>query len=88
MDMNDSMGLFKIRSFQISDESEVIELWRRCNLMVPQNDPEKDIAMKLNVQPELFMVGTILTRIVSTAMASYDGHRGWVYYLAVDPDFH
>lgn len=76
-----------IRSFLTSDESDVIDLWHRCNLVVPQNDPRKDIAAKLKVQPELFIVGAISERIVSTAMAGYDGHRGWVYYLAVDPDY-
>ncbi|UCF82765.1 MAG: GNAT family acetyltransferase [Desulfobacteraceae bacterium] len=76
-----------IRSFLTSDESDVIDLWHRCNLVVPQNDPRKDIAAKLKVQPELFIVGVISERIVSTAMAGYDGHRGWVYYLAVDPDY-
>ena len=76
-----------IKSFQSSDESDVIDLWHRCNLVVPQNNPRKDIAAKLKVQPEFFLVGTISGRIVSTAMAGYDGHRGWVYYLAVYPDY-
>ena len=77
----------KIRSFLTSDEPYVVDLWHRCNLVVPQNDPIKDIVAKLKVQPELFIVGTIADRIVSTAMAGYDGHRGWVYYLAVDPNY-
>ena len=76
-----------IRSFLTSDEPYVVDLWHRCNLVVPQNDPIKDIVAKLKVQPELFIVGTIADRIVSTAMAGYDGHRGWVYYLAVDPNY-
>ena len=76
-----------IRSFLSSDESDVIDLWHRCNLVVPQNDPRKDIAVKLKIQPELFIIGTMSGRIISTAMAGYDGHRGWVYYLAVDPDY-
>ena len=42
--------------------------------------------MKSRVQEDLFFVGTIGSRIVATAMAGYDGHRGWIYYLAVDPD--
>jgi ribosomal protein S18 acetylase RimI-like enzyme len=85
--MNDSIKQLIIRSFQISDEPDVIDLWHCCNLIVPQNDPKKDIKMKLQVQPELFFVGTISNRIVSTVMTGYDGHRGWIYYLAVDPDF-
>jgi len=85
--MSDVIKQLIIRSFQISDEPDVIDLWRRCNLVVPQNDPKKDIEMKLQVQPELFFVGVISNRIVSTVMSGYDGHRGWIYYLAVDPDF-
>jgi len=85
--MNDLIKQLIIRSFQIFDEPDVIDLWRRCSLVVPQNDPKKDIEMKLQVQPELFFVGVISSRIVSTIMSGYDGHRGWIYYLAVDPDF-
>ncbi len=78
---------FKIRSYQAADQSAVIDLWQRCNLVVPQNDPQKDIEMKCRVQAELFFVGVIGNRIVATLMAGYDGHRGWIYYLAVDPDY-
>lgn len=85
--MNDLIKQLIIRSFQISDEPDVIDLWHHCNLVVPQNDPKKDIDKKLQVQPELFFVGVIFNRIVSTVMTGYDGHRGWIYYLAVDPDF-
>ncbi len=85
--MSDLIKQLVIRSFQVSDEFDVIGLWHRCNLVVPQNDPQKDIEMKLQLQPELFLVGVISSRIVSTVMSGYDGHRGWIYYLAVDPDF-
>jgi len=53
--------------------------------MRPWNDPRKDIARKLTVQADLFLVGEEDGAIVATAMAGYDGHRGWVNYLAVDP---
>jgi ribosomal protein S18 acetylase RimI-like enzyme len=85
--MTDTIPDFKIRVFQDSDRADVIDLWHRCNLVVPQNDPQRDIDMKLEVQSELFFVGTISKQIVATAMAGYDGHRGWIYYLAVDPDY-
>jgi ribosomal protein S18 acetylase RimI-like enzyme len=75
-----------IRPYRDSDEPGVIDLWYRCNLVVPWNDPAGDIAMKRSMQPELFFVGSRDGGIVSTAMAGYDGHRGWIYYLAVDPD--
>jgi 4-oxalocrotonate tautomerase family enzyme len=83
----DRIAEFKIRPYQAHDESAVIDLWHRCNLVVPQNEPKKDIEMKLKVQPDLFFVGTVSNKIVTTVMAGYDGHRGWIYYLAVDPDY-
>lgn len=75
----------KIEEFDDGDTEAVVELWRRCNLLRPWNDPEKDIERKLKVQRELFLVGKIDDRVVATVMGGYDGHRGWVNYLAVDP---
>ena len=66
-----------------SEQAEVIALWKRCGLTRPWNDPVKDIERKLTEQPELFLVGRLEGRIVASAMAGYDGHRGWVNYLAV-----
>jgi len=80
------MVIMLIRPFQIEDQAAVIELWRRCGLLRPQNDPVKDIARKLKVQRELFLVGIADGRIVASVMASHDGHRCWVNYLGVDPD--
>ena len=75
----------RIRPFEADDEPAVIALWERCKLTRPWNDPHQDIARKLGVQRELFLVGTENGRIVAAVMAGYDGHRGSVNYLAVDP---
>lgn len=75
-----------IRPYQPLDEEAVIQLWQRCELTRPWNDPRKDIARKLSVQPELFLVGVEDGAIVATAMAGFDGHRGWINYLAVAPE--
>jgi len=80
------MTVLEIRSFRDADEPDVIRLWERCGLTRAWNDPSKDIARKRALQPELFLVGTIEAVIVASAMAGYDGHRGWINYLAVDPD--
>lgn len=78
-----SEPLMQIRSFQPADAPAVVALWQACGLTRPWNDPGKDIARKLTEQPELFFVGTIGGVLMATAMVGYDGHRGWVYYLAV-----
>jgi ribosomal protein S18 acetylase RimI-like enzyme len=75
----------QIRPFERSDAHEVVDLWRRCGLTRPWNDPHRDIERKLSVAPELFLVGVLEDRLVASAMGGYDGHRGAVYYLAVDP---
>ena len=74
-----------IRAYGVEDEARVIELWRECGLVVPQNNPQRDIALKLQVHPELFLIGEIDSQIVASVMAGYEGHRGWLNYLAVDP---
>ncbi|MGB1239283.1 MAG: GNAT family acetyltransferase [Pseudomonadales bacterium] len=75
-----------IQAFEDIYRDEVIALWRKCELLKPWNDPDKDISRKLSEHPELFLIGLADTCVVATAMGGYDGHRGWVNYLAVDPD--
>jgi len=72
-----------IRAFRQGDEDAVVALWQECGLTRPWNDPGKDIARKMTVQPELFLVGLVENKLVATLMAGYEGHRGWVNYLAV-----
>jgi ribosomal protein S18 acetylase RimI-like enzyme len=76
----------KIRRYRSEDEPAVVQLWRDSGLVVPHNDPYKDIQRKMAIQADLFMVGVEGTRIVATVMAGYEGHRGWMNYLAVAPD--
>ena len=75
-----------IRPFEASDEEAVVALWQRCGLTRPWNDPRKDIRRKLRVRPDLFLVGVLDGEIVATAMAGYEGHRGWISYLGVVPE--
>lgn len=74
-----------IRPFSMEDEKAVITLWQKCDLVRPWNNPRLDIQRKLKVNRELFLVGLLNSTIVATAMGGYDGHRGWVNYLAVEP---
>lgn len=74
-----------IRPFAPADTEAVVALWRACGLARPQNDPHKDIARKLQVNPEWFLVAERASEIVGTVMAGYEGHRGWINYLGVAP---
>lgn len=72
-----------IRPFDVGDTDDVVALWTECDLVRPWNDPHKDIARKLTQDPELFLVYVAEGRLQATAMFGWDGHRGWLNYLAV-----
>ena len=80
------MTEMEVRSFKPSDEATVVRLWTDCGLVVPWNNPIRDIQRKLKLQPEMFLVGCLNGEVIATVMAGYDGHRGWINYLAVHPD--
>ncbi len=81
----------RIRPYRAADKDAVIALWESCGLVRPQNDPELDIARKLRVGAKWFLVAEAASglgatrRVVGTVMAGYEGHRGWINYLAVEP---
>jgi ribosomal protein S18 acetylase RimI-like enzyme len=72
---------WSIRPFKSGDTEAVVALWKACGLTRPQND----IARKLKVNPEWFLVAERDGEIVGTVMAGYEGHRGWINYLGVAP---
>jgi len=78
--------LIAIAPIADGDVEPVIALWQRCGLTRPWNDPAADIALARNKQNSTVLVGRDASTIVATAMVGHDGHRGWVYYVAVDPD--
>lgn len=75
----------EIRPYRSSDQAALVAIWNECGLTRPWNDPHKDIARKLGVQPEWFLVGIEGTELIASVMAGYDGHRGWINYLSVAP---
>ena len=85
----DDAGAFAIRAFVPADADAVVALWRECGLVRAWNDPHRDIERKATTQPEMFLVADSGAEegatVVGSAMVGFDGHRGWVYYLAVAP---
>ena len=75
-----------VRIFALTDKAAVISLWEAYELLAPQNDPGKDIDRKLAVNPELFLVGEDQGEVIASVMGGYEGHRGWINYLAVSPN--
>jgi ribosomal protein S18 acetylase RimI-like enzyme len=79
--------MLEIRPFKSGDEKAVVALWQLCDLVRPWNNPHRDIQRKLRVGPDLFLVGVLDGEVVASVMAGYEGHRGWLNYLAVAPKF-
>ncbi len=75
----------RVRSFEVDDETALVELWVACGLIRPWNDPGRDVARKLAHSAELLLVGEEDGELIGAVMAGYDGHRGWINYLAVHP---
>jgi ribosomal protein S18 acetylase RimI-like enzyme len=69
-----------------ADVESVVALWQRCGLTRPWNDPTSEIAFARRGQNATILIGRADGALVATAMVGHDGHRGWVYYVAVDPD--
>jgi ribosomal protein S18 acetylase RimI-like enzyme len=79
--------IFEIARYRSEFQGAVIDLWKKCSLIVPQNDPVVDIRRKVDYQPKLFFVALLDGRVVGSLMAGYEGHRGWLNYLAVLPEY-
>ena len=69
-----------------ADVADVIALWQACGLTRPWNDPAADIALARRGPNSAILIGRDGDAMIATAMVGHDGHRGWVYYVAVDPD--
>jgi len=77
----------KVRACEDGDFGQVAAMWDRCNLSAPHNDPSAMFDRKRAYQPELFLVGEVDGKIVAGVMAGYEGRRGWINLLAVDPGY-
>lgn len=75
----------QIRQFANGDREAVVVLWERCGLTRAWNDPYRDIDRKLGLADDGFLIGEVDGTVIATVMVGYDGHRGWVNYLAIDP---
>lgn len=78
---------FRIVTYRPEFLNDVVDLWKKCNLVAPQNDPVEDIQKKVEFQPELFLIGLLDSKVISSIMVGYEGHRGWINYLAVAPEY-
>lgn len=79
--------MFIIRQYIDTDLEDIITLWEACDLTRPWNNPEIDIFRKIAQKDGLFLLAVKDEQLIATVMGGYDGHRGWVNYLAVHPHY-
>lgn len=79
--------MIAFRELQDVDVDSIVTLWKRCELTRPWNDPYKDIQFAREGKTSTVLVGEVEGRVVASVMVGHDGHRGVLYYLAVDSDF-
>ena len=79
--------MFAIADLRPDEIPTAIAIWKEADLLRPWNDPQADAALALKSADATILAGRDDDRIVATAMVGHDGHRGWVYYLAVRPGF-
>ncbi len=84
--MTTAVQTLAIAPIDDADVADVVALWQTCGLTRPWNDPAADIALARKGPNAAVLIGRDDHAIVATVLAGHDGHRGWVYYLAVDPD--
>ena len=75
-----------VAEIEDADIAPVIALWQACGLTRPRNDPSSDIALARRGPNSTVLIGRDGDAMVATAMVGHDGHRGWVYYVASDPN--
>jgi len=78
----------KIREFSMQDFAAVTQLWLRSGIKASLGDKSRNLALKLERDADLFLVAEQDAEIVGSVIGAWDGRRGWVYHLAVDPRFH
>ena len=80
--------MLTVRSYAPADFEKVVALWEACELTRPWNDPASDIEFCVGSENSILLVGVAggESKIVATAMVGHDGHRGWIYYVAVAPE--
>jgi ribosomal protein S18 acetylase RimI-like enzyme len=75
-----------ISTAEDADEVGIVTLWERCDLTRPWNDPRADLAKARKGPESAVLVGRDQQSVLATVMVGHDGHRGWLYYVAVDPE--
>jgi ribosomal protein S18 acetylase RimI-like enzyme len=77
----------KIENFNMIHYQEVLNLWKKAGIGIGSSDTKEETALVLECNPELFLIGTEKGKVIAVVIGAFDGRRGYVHHLAVDPDY-
>ncbi len=77
----------KIEKFKIKYYDEVVELWRRAGIEMVSSDTIDEVTRVLNRNPDLILIGKVQEKVIAVVIGAFDGRRGYVHHLAVDPNY-
>ena len=81
-----SIDIMIIEKFSMKFYEEVIKIWRKAGISVGSTDTKEELQRMLQRNPNLFLIGTVDKKVISVVMGGFDGRRGYVHHLAVDPN--
>ncbi len=76
----------KIEEFSMDSYDDIIALWKKTGISVGSTDTKEEIEKMVRRNPDLFLIGKSDEKVISVVMGGFDGRRGYVHHLAVDPD--
>ena len=77
----------KIETFKIEHYDEIVKLWRKAGVEIVSSDTIDEVTRVLNRNPDLFLIGKVQEKVIAVVMGAFDGRRGYVHHLAVDPNY-
>ena len=77
----------KIEKFTMESYEDIVDLWRKSGISVGSTDTRDEIERMLQRNPELFLIGKVDNKVIGVVMGGFDGRRGYVHHLAIDPDY-
>lgn len=75
----------KIENYSMKYYGNVVKLWRKAGISVGSSDTEEEIEIMLKRNPNLSLIGKLNEKVIAIVMGGFDGRRGYVHHLAVDP---
>ena len=77
----------KIEKFKLEQYDEIVELWKKAGIDVGSSDTIDEVTRVLNRNPDLFLIGKLQEKVIAVVIGTFDGRRGYVHHLAIDPDY-